>query len=386
MVSPLTSDQAVVGTAEAGSTVTLTFGATTLGSVVATDGTWSYMLTPANVGTIGEGAGKTVIATTRDVAGNTSDPTTSSPFGVDTVPPTPPTIVADIIDPTDPTITGATEVGTTVTLSFEGTVLGNATVDGSGNWTYTLTGPNFTTIGVGIGKVITATASDPGGTATTDVTVIATCYAAGTRIATPQGEVAVEDMRVSNLVMTVSGRTQPIVWIGHRHVDFRNHPNRQRILPVRITAHAFGQGLPKRDLLLSPDHLVFVDDVLIPIRHLVNGSSITQIERNTITYYHVELPRHDVLLAEGLPAESYLDAGARGAFANHDGVVQLHPDFASPREDWAMLWEVRGYAPLVVFGEKLERTRRELCRQADMLALGNSQRTKPKRRAAKIAA
>jgi hypothetical protein len=220
----------------------------------------------------------------------------------------------------------------------------------------------------------------------TDVTVIATCYAAGTRIATPQGEVAVEDMRVSNLVMTVSGRTQPIVWIGHRHVDFRNHPNRQRILPVRITAHAFGQGLPKRDLLLSPDHLVFVDDVLIPIRHLVNGSSITQIERNTITYYHVELPRHDVLLAEGLPAESYLDAGARGAFANHDGVVQLHPDFAAPREDWAMLWEVRGYAPLVVFGEKLERTRRELCRQADMLALGNSQRTKPKRRAAKIAA
>ena len=220
----------------------------------------------------------------------------------------------------------------------------------------------------------------------TDVTVIATCYAAGTRIATPQGEAAVEDLRVGNLVLTVSGRTQPIVWIGHRHVDFRNHPNRQRILPVRITAHAFGQGRPKRDVLLSPDHMVFVDDVLIPIRHLVNGRSITQIERDTITYYHVELPRHDVLLAEGLPAESYLDAGARGAFGNHDGVVQLHPDFASLRDDWAMLWEVRGYAPLVVVGEQLERTRRELGRRADVLALGNLQRTKPKSRSAKIAA
>jgi collagen type I/II/III/V/XI/XXIV/XXVII alpha len=199
----------------------------------------------------------------------------------------------------------------------------------------------------------------------TDITVTATCYAAGTRIRTTRGEVAVENLREGDLVLTVSGRTQPISWIGHRHVNFHGHPNRQRILPVRITAHAFGQGTPERDLLLSPDHAVFVEDVLIPIRHLINGGSIAQIECDTITYYHIELPRHDVLLADGMPAESYLEAGARDAFANVDGVIQLHPDFEPPRDHYAMLWEAEAYAPLVVAGEQLDRAR---CKLADRAA------------------
>jgi len=199
----------------------------------------------------------------------------------------------------------------------------------------------------------------------TDITVTATCYAAGTRICTTRGEVAVEHLREGDLVLTVSGRTQPISWIGHRHVNFQSHPNRQRILPVRIAAHAFGQGMPERDLLLSPDHAVFVEDVLIPIRHLINGGSIAQIECDTITYYHIELPRHDVLLADGMPAESYLEAGARGAFANVDGVIQLHPDFEPPRDHYAMLWEAEAYAPLVVAGEQLDRAR---CKLADRAA------------------
>jgi hypothetical protein len=202
----------------------------------------------------------------------------------------------------------------------------------------------------------------------TDITVTATCYAAGTRIRTTRGEVAVENLREGDLVLTVSGRTQPISWIGHRHVNFHGHPNRQRILPVRITAHAFGQGMPERDLLLSPDHAVFVEDVLIPIRHLVNGGSIAQIECDTITYYHIELPRHDVLLADGMPAESYLEAGARDAFANVDGVIQLHPDFEPPRDHYAMLWEAEAYAPLVVAGEQFDRAREKLARQARLLS------------------
>src|SRR5690242_17673099 len=147
--------------------------------------------------------------------------------------------------------------------------------------------------------------------------------------------------------MTVSGRPQPIRWIGQRRVNFRGHPNRQRILPVRIAAHAFGEARPKRQLLLSPDHAVYIEGVLIPIRHLINGSTIVQIERRAIIYYHIELPRHDVLLAEGLPAESYLEAGARKAFSDDDVVIQLHPEFAPPQDHYAMLWEQHGYAPLV---------------------------------------
>ena len=196
------------------------------------------------------------------------------------------------------------------------------------------------------------------------VTVTATCYAAGTRILTPRGEIAIERLRAGDLVQTISGRAQPIDWIGHRRVDFRRHPNRDRVLPVRIAAHAFGPDRPRRELLLSPDHAVFVEDVLIPIRHLINGTTVAQITRQAITYYHIELPRHDVLLANGMPAESYLEAGARDAFANGGRLIQLHPDFAPPLDHYAMLWEAQGYAPLVVTGAALERAREALARQA----------------------
>jgi collagen type I alpha len=136
------------------------------------------------------------------------------------------------------------------------------------------------------------------------------------------------------------------------------------VLPVRIAAHAFGPGRPRRELLLSPDHAVFVEDVLIPVRHLINGTTVAQIERCAITYYHIELPRHDVLLADGMPAESYLEAGARDAFANADGIIQLHPDFSPSHDHYAMLWEEQGCAPLVVTGEALERAREALARAA----------------------
>jgi collagen type I alpha len=206
------------------------------------------------------------------------------------------------------------------------------------------------------------------------LTVTATCYAAGTRILTPRGEIAIERLREGDLVQTISGRTQPIHWIGRRRVDFRRHPNPQRVLPVRIAAHAFGPGQPRRELLLSPDHAVFVEDVLIPVRHLINGTTVAQIEPRAITYYHIELPRHDVLLANGMPAESYLEAGARDAFANGGGLIQLHPDFAPPLDHYAMLWEAQGYAPLVVTGSALERARETLARQAQRYARSHRSR------------
>jgi hypothetical protein len=172
---------------------------------------------------------------------------------------------------------------------------------------------------------------------------------------TQTGDLAVECLRPNDCVLTVSGNWQPVCWIGYRHVEFLHHPNRRRVLPVRVSANAFGPGQPARDLVLSPDHAVFVEDVLIPIRHLINGSTVMQFEADNITYYHVELPRHDVLFAEGLPVESYLEAGARDAFANGGVAVQLYPEFEAA--DTAMLWEATGYAPLVIAGEAVERAR-----------------------------
>lgn len=181
-----------------------------------------------------------------------------------------------------------------------------------------------------------------------------TCFAAGTRIKTVQGDVAVEKLTIGDEVVCADGTHQPVVWIGRRAVDIRHHPEPEAVLPVRIAPHAFGPGLPARPLFLSPDHAVFVEGVLIPVRHLVNGRTIARqpVSRfPEVTYFHVELAAHDVILAEALPVESYLDTGNRHSFSNGGQTVALFPDF-SP-----LIWEARGCAPLVVTGPLVERVR-----------------------------
>ena len=155
----------------------------------------------------------------------------------------------------------------------------------------------------------------------------APCFAAGTRIATPDGERAVEDLRAGDLVILAAGGSAAVRWVGHRRVELRRHPRPESARPVRLRAGCFGGGLPRRDLCLSPEHALFVDGVLIPAHVLVDGEGVVQEAWDQVTYHHVELDRHDILLAEGLPAESYLDTGNRQDFAN--GVLaSLHPDFA----------------------------------------------------------
>lgn len=194
---------------------------------------------------------------------------------------------------------------------------------------------------------------------------VVSCFAAGTPIQTTTGEHPVETLAVGMIVPTVFGPPtkfgpQPaeIVWIGHRHVDCRRHPRPEAVWPIRIRRGAFGPDRPHRDLLLSPDHAVLVEDVLIPVRYLVNGASIVQEPMDEITYYHVELDRHDVVLAAGLAAESFLDTGNRVAFANGGPAVAAWPDFAPLR------WETEACAPLVLTGPILERVRTRLRTQA----------------------
>jgi hypothetical protein len=188
------------------------------------------------------------------------------------------------------------------------------------------------------------------------------CFARGTRIATPHGAARVEKLAVGDIVLLASGGTAPIVWIGHREVDCRRHPQPHKVWPVRISRNAFGEGRPHRDLLLSPDHAVFADDVLIPVKYLVNGTTIRQVRSHRVAYFHIELPRHEVVLAEGLPVETYLDVGNRANFANNPGAVALHPDF------WWLTWEAKGYAPLVVTGPRIARVRRKIDVIASMAA------------------
>ena len=154
------------------------------------------------------------------------------------------------------------------------------------------------------------------------------CYVAGTHIFTVHGDVRVEDLTIGERVLTRFAGLTTVKWIGARHINFRRHPNPQEVWPVRIAACAFAPGQPRRDLFLSPDHAVAVGDMLIPIRQLVNGASIRQeTGLPHVQYFHVELDRHDLLFAEGLEAESYLDTGNRGMFENAEAPFILHPRF-----------------------------------------------------------
>jgi autotransporter passenger strand-loop-strand repeat protein len=184
------------------------------------------------------------------------------------------------------------------------------------------------------------------------------CFATGTRIMTPRGDIAVEALVIGDLIHTHGGGLARATWIGHRRVDCCRHVRPTDVWPVRISSDTFGQGMPRRDLFLSPDHAVLVQGVLIPIKHLINGSSIVQVPVDEVTYYHVELPEHDVLVAEGLPAESYLNTGDSTNFSNGGEVTRLFPDFSARALDPALIREAKSYAPLVVCGPELEAARR----------------------------
>ena len=162
-----------------------------------------------------------------------------------------------------------------------------------------------------------------------------------------------EDLHIGERVRTVLGEAAAaIVWIGRREVDCTRHPKPRQVWPVRVTASAFGFGRPHTELFLSPDHAVYVGEVLIPIRHLINGSTIAQVpERIGIFFYHLELPSHDVVLAQGLPAESFLDLKDGSNYANRPGPVRLYPDFT------VRMWEAFGCARLIVTGPELAAAR-----------------------------
>jgi hypothetical protein len=155
----------------------------------------------------------------------------------------------------------------------------------------------------------------------------------------------------------------PVVWVGRRAFEPARHPQPDQVQPVRISRDAFGPSLPHRDLFLSPDHAIYAEGVLIPVKHLINGTTIAPVRRRMVRYLHLELPEHAAILAEGLPCESYLDTGDRSGFAG-GRVTALHPAWGSEGRDIALLMDAIGFAPLRVSGAEVERLRARLAEQA----------------------
>ena len=195
------------------------------------------------------------------------------------------------------------------------------------------------------------------------------CYCTDTRIltwrvvegASAEAEMAVEDLSIGDIVVTAAGTHRPIRWIGTRSYTGRFANTNPAVLPVCVKVGALADGIPNRDLWVSPDHALYLDGVLIPAEHLVNGATIVKADRvESVTYWHIELDSHDVLLAEGAPAESFVDDGGRAIFHNAASYRALYPH--------QPVWPVAAVycAERVTHGYALEAVRRRLALRAGL--------------------
>lgn len=143
------------------------------------------------------------------------------------------------------------------------------------------------------------------------------CFLAGTRIATPDGQAAIETLAPGDLVLTHDGRAVPVKWLFVQTIASR-FADPLRVAPIRVRAGALGPNLPARDLMVSTDHALLVGGALVHAGALVNGSTITRQTDlpERFAYYHLELEDHALILAEGVAAETYVDNLGRRAFDN----------------------------------------------------------------------
>lgn len=142
------------------------------------------------------------------------------------------------------------------------------------------------------------------------------CFTTGCLIETPSGPRRIEDLQVGDLVSTLDNGPQPIRWIGKAHFPKAALNANHKLLPVRITAGALGQGLPKQDLLVSRQHRVMIsseilkrmfslESALVAANALCGLPGIQVVsDIQEVTYIHIMLDRHEVLISEGAPTES----------------------------------------------------------------------------------
>ncbi len=209
-----------------------------------------------------------------------------------------------------------------------------------------LAGPNlFLSLTAGHAAVATSTVAQA---------VAATaCYRAGTRIATPRGERDVASLAAGDEVLTASGVARRIRFVGRRGYAAAQVGRHAHLQPIRIGASALGAGLPRRDLFVSPRHAMLIDGVLVPAEALVDGERVTRCGAAiSVSYVHVELDSHDVILAEGAPSETFCDCDNRWMFDNAD--ADAAPAAASAALRWATC------APLVDGGTALATIRARL--------------------------
>jgi hypothetical protein len=148
------------------------------------------------------------------------------------------------------------------------------------------------------------------------------CLLQGTRVLTPTGERPVEDLRIGDLVLTADGEAVTVRWVGRQSLITMFNG---RALPIVIRAGALADNVPSRDLHVSPDHAILIDDYLVHAQALVNGTTITVMDNPPaqLDYYHLELDTQRIIIADGTPVESFVDDSTRAGFDNYHEWVAL---------------------------------------------------------------
>ncbi|SHI40192.1 intein N-terminal splicing region [Palleronia salina] len=149
-----------------------------------------------------------------------------------------------------------------------------------------------------------------------DIEKIIPCFTPGTLIATPKGERRVEDLREGDRVITRDNGIQEIRWIGEKRLDRGELMRQPELKPVLIQAGSLGNGLPERDMLVSPNHRMLVAndktalyfeerEVLVAAKHLIDTDGVDQVEALGVSYIHFMFQQHEVVLSDGTWSESF---------------------------------------------------------------------------------
>jgi hypothetical protein len=169
------------------------------------------------------------------------------------------------------------------------------------------------------------------------------CFTSGTRISTPRGGVAVEDLLPGDMILTRDNGPRPIEWIGQRHMTGARLFAMPRLRPVRIRVGAFGVQRPDEELLVSPQHRMLLTgpvardlfntpEVLVAAKDMIDGRRVvTDTQVRSVTYIHLLLPEHNVVWANGVASESFHPANtALESLAADDRarLLRRHPDIA----------------------------------------------------------
>ncbi|MDP4033409.1 MAG: Hint domain-containing protein, partial [Pseudorhodobacter sp.] len=170
------------------------------------------------------------------------------------------------------------------------------------------------------------------------------CFTPGTLIATPKGEIAVEQLRVGDKVITRDNGIQEIRWMGAKEMGWHDFAGNPHLRPVMVKAGSLGNGLPERDMMLSPNHRLLVandrtalyfdeHEVLVAAKHLIGGQGIHQVESVGTTYIHFMFDQHEVVLSNGAWTESFQpgDFSLKGlGNAQRNELIELFPELKAP--------------------------------------------------------